>query len=100
MGQMRAGRLEMDTRAWQRIIGLGCKAGARPRTRRVLDKKKRVAGSMAKLEHVQNMNRPLTNVQNMFSICPKGYGMNVPILVYHFRTNLTLADADDFLDIF
>lgn len=69
-------------------IGLGCKAGARPRTRRVLDKTKRVVGSMAKLEHVQNMNRPLTSVQNMFSICPKRYGMNVPILVYNCWPNL------------
>ena len=46
--------------AWQRTIGLGYKAGARPRTRRVLDKTKRAVGSMAKLEHVQNMNRPST----------------------------------------
>ena len=86
------GRLESKLKeagAWQRTIGLGCKAGARPRTRRVLDKTKRVVGSMAKLEHVQNMNRPLTSVQNMFSICPKRYGMNVPILVYHCWTNLT-----------
>ena len=34
------------------------------------------------------MNRPLTIVQNMFSICPKRYGTNVPILVYHCWTNL------------
>ncbi|MAQ23083.1 MAG: hypothetical protein CMK83_02580 [Pseudomonadales bacterium] len=74
---------------WQRTIGLSCKAGARPRTRRVLDKTKRVVGSMVKLEHVQNMNRPLTSVQNMFSICPKRYDMNVPILVCHCWTNLT-----------
>ena len=56
--------------AWQRTIGLGCKAGARPRTRGVLDKTKRAVGSMVKLEHVQKKNRPLTS----------RYGMNVPIL--------------------
>merc|ERR1712185_695255 len=56
--------------------------------RRVLDQTRRVVGSMVKLEHVQNMSRPLASVQNMFSICPKRYGMNVPILVYHCWTNL------------
>ena len=46
---------------------------------------------MAKLvnEHVQNMNRLLTSVQNIFPTCPKRYGMNVPDLVYHCWTNLT-----------
>ena len=76
--------------AWQRTIGLGCKMGARTRTSRVLDKTKRVVGSILKLDHVQNMNRPLTIVQNMLSICPKRYGMNVPILVYHCWTNFDL----------
>ena len=67
--------------ALQRTIGLGYEAGARPRTRRVLDKTKRVVGSMAKLEHVQNINIPLTSVQNMLSISSQRYGMNVTILV-------------------
>ena len=44
---------------------------------------KRFDGSMAKYEHIQNMNRPLTSVQDMFSIYPKRYGMNVPIFMYH-----------------
>ena len=83
MGQIRAGGAWTPTSAWQRTIALSCKAGARLRTRRVLDKTKRVVGSMVELEHVQNMNRPLTSVQNMFSIRPKRYGMNVQILVYH-----------------
>ena len=37
----------------------------------MLDKTKWMVRSMVKLEHVQNMNRPLTGAQNMFSICPK-----------------------------
>ena len=90
MSQIRAGRCdELQLGAWQRTIGLSCKAGARPRTRRVVGKTKRVVGSMVKLKHVQNMNRPLTSVQNMFSMYPKRYGTNVPILVYHCLTNLT-----------
>ena len=88
MGQIRVEKPRQHFNPWQRTIGLSCKAGAGPRTRRVLDKTKRVVGSMVKLKHVQNMNRPLTSVQNMFSICPKRYGMNVPILVYHCLTNL------------
>ena len=81
--------MQLGLGAWQRIIGLSCKAGARPKTRRVLDKKKQVVGSMAKLAHVRNMNIPLTSVQNMFSICPKRYGMNAQSLAYHGWTNLS-----------
>ena len=92
--------------AWPRTIGLGCEMGARPRTWRVLDKTKWVVGSMAKLNHVQSMNRPLTSVQNMFPICPNRHGMNVLILVYHCWTNLTwnlfvwLAQCNIKLNIF
>ena len=73
---------------WGWVLGQGLsdKAVAWPMTRRVLDKTQWIAGSMAKLEHVQNMNW-LTGVKNIFSICPKRYG-NVPILVYHCWTDL------------
>ena len=67
LGQIRAKRLVQSSR--RRVVGKGPlvqgKAGARPRTRRVLDRTQRLVGSMATVEHVQNMNRPLTSVQNM-----------------------------------